>query len=348
MLMTDAASAPEAASAAASTASGSAAPKRCSPPEAAPIPASAAGAVTLSDVDFKSKLRGIVNGIKEKIVHKENLRGLKRECIRAAVVGRKPGKVDYLACRSDKPSSGKDQRALSSEPCVTEAYVDYVHWTVNRVFKCLQSQKHPLDPQVFFKKVNRESTFRAFIDEDVGKGLMQMTTAAMKEMTEPDPGYQYLMDLIHARKEACAGLEPIAKAPLQLEGGKKSKVSSKATACQTVSIGDGVARNLLRGVGLFLYYRDGRTGSTSSLLKQFKDHPDFNRMRDYLALVAFNGGPGVQRAVFDKISKKIGKKTSFAKFKQLVDDQSAYTKAMDESADPLFETGVVPDCTEPI
>src|SRR5690606_38896127 len=106
-------------------------------------------------------------------------------------------------CRDDESSFSGDLRAnernaairsAKDDHCITEDMVDYVHWAINKGIDCINSiAQDPVDADLTFKKILRESKFGFYISNDNGKGLGQLTSIAMVEMAKPQhAGYRYI------------------------------------------------------------------------------------------------------------------------------------------------------------
>lgn len=265
-------------------------------------------------------------------------RFIKRECIEKAIL-RVPMLTDnILVCRADTDIP----RKLKETPCMTGRYVDYMHWTVNQVLGCLSPAGDPIDPQLVFSKINNESAFGAFLQSSSGMGSAQITTDAAREMSLGENGHTFLQSLMVANPASCKNLEPVAKLPLQLDR------FQNARHCQYVGTGGGYARNLMHGIGLYLYYRQGMRNSIQTRLEKagLANNPNFRQMRDYLSLVAFSRvGPAGAAEIVEKLKGKLSRKTSFADFKKWVDAKSEYTRQIAEKMNEVFGSSDH-DCTE--
>lgn len=189
---------------------------------------------------------------------------------------------------------------LKNAPCVTPKYASYIHSTINRVIRCLAGPGDPIDVNLLVRQLTQENKFSNFSLGMDGRGIGQMTGPAMQEMNDELRGRAFILDRMQTNAKYCQEFESIVSVPLES--------SRQARDCQYVSMGDGVARNLLHSIGLYLYFRSGygRGGASSAegLLEArgFAGNPDFVKIRDYLTIVGYGrNGPSGMRRTLDKI-----------------------------------------------
>jgi hypothetical protein len=212
---------------------------------------------------------------------------INRDCIRSAIKRIPNLKVDHFSCRSDT-----DARPLSlmNPPCLTENYLNYVHFTVNQAMKCLGQVDDPVDPQIIFQLMNDESSFSATNHTLYGVGLAHLTTDGGTTMSPGNPGYDFMLGLMRKNSGAivpeCKAFENVVRLPLQLD------LDGNARTCQYVGIGNGMARSAIEGIGLYLYYRSGMQDSAEEILRNQgidkRKDLDFKKIRDRVAQVAFS------------------------------------------------------------
>ena len=110
-----------------------------------------------------------------------NIPKLKVYCVQKSIEIKK-AHTDELMCNDSKSSNG-----VTKNICVTKRMADYTQWALNNALECLSSPTDPIDPQVLFKKLNNESTFRFFHAYNGGQGLMQTITCAQDEVMGMSP-----------------------------------------------------------------------------------------------------------------------------------------------------------------
>lgn len=288
-------------------------------------------------------------------------RHIRRACIEESIK-RIPDIAGVRAnCTSERGNFGSE-RLLKATPCLTDLYVDFVHWAVNRVLDCVSQASDPIDPQMIFRKINNESAFGSFMASVNGKGLTQLVSISINETLKPrHSGHEYLKRLMSDNQERCGDLSPL------LEGNLSPKGEVSTPTCRVTAPGDGVVRNLLLGIGLFSYYRKGMRNSAEDRLKELglAKSPEFRRMRDLFALVMFNRGPADAdkdlRKVRDQLLKLLRNKKAgvmtFEEFKGVLSKQAKYIRDMDQKMRHagLARFGVVGDnqleevdCTEEV
>lgn len=162
----------------------------------------------------------------------------------------------------------KSAKTRTRLPCITNNYIDFVHRSVNQVIDCFSQAGVKLDTEILFSKINNESAFGSMIFSENGVGLTQLSVEGYKEMTRSSKvgsGYDYMFNMmgcqdrkgdpkkcIPVERPACRDLIPL------LTSAKNSRVDKKSRACGLISPGQGVVRNLLLGMGLYAFYRDGQ------------------------------------------------------------------------------------------
>lgn len=274
---------------------------------------------------------------------------IKRECVEKLVAGLSIAEDERQICDSDTGG----QKTLERMPCLDQSYVDYVHWAANQAIRCLGSSSGGIDARIVLGKIASESRFATFVRSGRGVGLGQLTSVGLEEVSEGGRGFAYMVNLMKnddgSFKDECKVFEPIIAAE------PKGPVKGAKRICQLVGLGGGVARSFLKSIGLFVYYRDNPKASiTQGLIDAgLGEHPDFIRMRDYLALIAYgpDGAAGAMQIVRElKARKKLlghSSRFTFASFKRLVDDSFDYAHGVElalrssfgpsDKSDPNFD-----------
>jgi hypothetical protein len=247
---------------------------------------------------------------------------IRRECI-AASMKRNPGQKGYT-CSTDKKSGDQDvertygQVGGKTQQCITDDMVDYVQFAVNRAIKCL-SPNNPVDARVIYQKFNNETGFNYSIAWNGGVGIGQLTTPAVKELASDVGQGQYILESVaKSNKHSCAGFKEIAQADL-----KNRPRINDGNYCDFVSAGDGLARNLMYGIGYYLHMRDSII--VPSLLNR---SPNLAKNREVVsALTAVSyGAEGIKKAkaLIYRADAKTNPKTYLASIQK----SSAYLTAI--------------------
>lgn len=238
-------------------------------------------------------------------------RQIRRDCIATAVSNVRNVPARRLYCENERSVPARQAQV----PCVTDTYVDFVHWSINKAIQCLSPAHEPLDPQMIFEKIHNESKFGTFIGNSNGIGMMQLTTLATKEMFPGGRGHAHLQKVMSENENACKEMKILTERPLDLDANKNARI------CQIMKPGSGAARNMLYGVGLYLYYRDGMRGSVHERLSKLglSKNPEFAQMKNFMALISFSHwGPKTTDRAIDKLAPKIKSNMKFKDFESLV------------------------------
>lgn len=224
-------------------------------------------------------------------------------------------------CNSDRSAPTEMQQV----PCVTSNYVHYISDAYNGAIRCLTSNSadNHIDAQLAFMKLNNESAFGGFLRNSGGIGSSQMTSIALAEMTNTrHEGARKLREYMRRRGESCSTFRGL------MNGISVSQPPgcSGECFCQFTSVGNGMARNALVGIGLYLYYRDWKSsGSITSELAAAglsRRHPHYKQIRDYLTLVAFGAdGPAGAQALIRRMSPLFRRNLTFNSIKKVVSEQ---------------------------
>tara|TARA_B110001454_G_scaffold219204_1_gene252270 strand:- start:84376 stop:85680 length:1305 start_codon:yes stop_codon:yes gene_type:complete len=188
---------------------------------------------------------------------------IKKDCI-VASMKRNPGNTgyvcDYPGDRHPTGFSPSKQSVLkpygeasgSTAQCVDDQMADYIHFSVNSAIQCL-SGVGKIDSKTIFRKINNESAFNISVASRGGLGIAQITTSAVKEMTDPQLGKgRYVLDHVASSNDpSCNGFKDVAIHDLR--NAPSTEVSNR---CAWLSPGDGLARNLIYSIGYYLTMRD--------------------------------------------------------------------------------------------
>lgn len=213
-----------------------------------------------------------------------------RACIRAAIVARANDNID-----ATRTLCTPNARVVRSTPCLTDNYVNYVHFAVNSAIRCMSSPGNELDPDTIFDKINNESAFMGFAHNSGGVGLMQMTSIAAREVFNPDQaGRQHVEEMMGRpeKRTFCAPFRPMLMT-----------VQGSVNSCQWLGVENGMARNAFAGIALMSYYQ-------KSIKEKLvaagipRSNSNFETAVRSLSLVAYNAGMSRANVVLSKIGAR--------------------------------------------
>jgi hypothetical protein len=218
----------------------------------------------------------------------QGLPHISRDCIRSALLRVEKIDSNRIMCSSDGSRriryNYEDNSKKGRDWCIDESMVDYIHWSFNKTLECVNAiALHPLDPKIFFKKINNESSFAFHIANKGGMGIGQLTTFAMREMERSDTssgGYQYIRRAMESEHPSCVMFRDILS--------KTSRPGQRITdrVCDFVSAGEGIARNLFYSMAYFVHKRDTHPGPVRAWAKK---HGITNpRIIDLITLVGYS------------------------------------------------------------
>lgn len=194
---------------------------------------------------------------------------------------------------------GKVQKQV---PCVTDQMVDYIHWGLNEAMRCYEGLIDSHDRKMIFKKINHESAFGFFFQYTGGTGIAQLIQGSQKDMFLPGyAGNNFLSSHISKNPRSCENFLKLLT---------RTTKTKSLQSCEFISIGDGIGRSLVGGMGLYLHYRSDPSNpySAEKLLKYWgvrkTNSEQYKQLRSYITLGMYNKGPG---AVLGTAKKRIGK-----------------------------------------
>ncbi len=258
---------------------------------------------------------------------------IRKDCIVSAMK-RNPGNTGYVCeYAGDQNPIGYDpgkQSVLKSygrasgptAQCVDDKMTDYIHFAVNSAIQCL-SGVGKIDSKTLFRKINNESAFNISVASGGGLGIGQMTTDAVKEMTDPQLGKgRYVLDHVSASNDpSCNGFKEVATQDL-----KTSPSTSVSNRCAWLSPGDGLARNLMYSIGYYLTMRDKYI--VPALKRRAPDLANNEDVVNDLTSVSY-GAEGIKHAknLIRKFRVKNG--TNVAELRKKIRGGSVYLKAIE-------------------
>jgi hypothetical protein len=238
----------------------------------------------------------------------------------------------------------KQGRYITETPCVTEDMVDYVYWGVNEALRCFADYIDDNIQDVIYRKIHLESSFGFFFKSINGTGLTQMVGPAKTAMfTKDQPGYEFLKNHIMTHPQQCSSFIDLIK---------RSETTKNLGNCDFISIGDGIGRNLIGGIGLYIHYRSDPNNkfSAENILKSWgykNTHSTFYyKARASLASGMYNRGIGaVYNEIHDKYSEgSLAEFPEFKKYKSVMNTFrhsmfAGYLKDMGVSPAAIFKNG---------
>ncbi|MBC7370820.1 MAG: hypothetical protein H7326_04600 [Bdellovibrionaceae bacterium] len=260
---------------------------------------------------------------------------VKLDCL-VASTNRRPGGEQFI-CDESSPTNPRKSvsrgNAADGPPntnqCFTRELADYVRYAINQAIKCL-SNEEPIDAQLILKKINNETSFNFSLSGNGGRGLMQLTTPAVREMTNVKYGQAlYVMqEVAKSSKKSCAPFRQIASADLA-----NPKGIQQGNICDWTNTGDGLARNLLYGIG---YHRHVREKYIKPHLQKIAPQLAGNReIVGLLSTISF-GPEGIKGALGLLSKNRVGKKTQAAGLKKSLLSQSSYLNQREEKQEELL------------
>lgn len=200
-------------------------------------------------------------------------------------------RIPYVSQRKRScRSSNENGRVESVTPCITDQMVEYVHWGLNEAFKCYGNLLDSHERRMIFKKINHESAFGFFFQYSGGAGIAQLIGESKRDLFLPGySGNNFLRRQIISNAKSCESFLQLLNRTLQ-ERSLKS--------CEFISIGDGIGRSLIGGIGLYLHYRSDPNNpySAERLLERWgytkRNTESYKLIRSYITLGMYNKGPG--------------------------------------------------------
>jgi hypothetical protein len=175
---------------------------------------------------------------------------IKKECVSASLQ-RFPGNKSYACIDGKLIPAG--YVSGGNPPCVTQEMSDYMAFSVNRAINCM-SDISKVDPKSILNKFNTETGFNPSLSSVNGKGLGQLTTPAINEMTWPESkggrGRFVLEAIKNSSNPECNSFKSVAENDLKQEAVKLRE------SCDWLGFGDGLTRNLIYSIGYYVTLRE--------------------------------------------------------------------------------------------
>jgi hypothetical protein len=138
-------------------------------------------------------------------------------------------------------------------PCVTQEMSEFIAFSVNKAIDCM-SDISKIDPKSILNKFNTETGFNPSLSSIGGKGLGQLTSPAVAEMslTERNGGRgRFVLESIkNSNNKSCKSFKSVAENDLYQTSVKLSQ------SCDWLGFGAGLTRNLIYSIGYYVTLRE--------------------------------------------------------------------------------------------
>lgn len=186
-----------------------------------------------------------------------------------------------------------DGRAVSragtgtNAPCLDQRLAGFIQYLFNLAVDCMTEPNDPVDPLLFFQKINNETGFSFWLHYRGGSGIGQFTDVAVADLY--GRGIGALEELAVSNKASCTPFTEIVRQDLNRPrvawGPNQTLVPSRflpsANVCAWNSMGEGIARGLI--YSLLKFRSDKRI--LSAVSQRFIQQP--HRVQNLLALVSY-------------------------------------------------------------
>lgn len=176
-------------------------------------------------------------------------------------------------------------------PCITKSIASYLQWGLNEALGCFAPQLTPFERDIILKKIILESSFGFFFQGQNGSGITQIVPKDIREILKRGySGHSFLKKYLSQNKEICGSFTALFKKDFLVNSNRQ------IPQCQFISIGDGIGRAYIAGIGLYVYYRSYDRFSAEYMLNYLgiprSKESSYLQMRSILALGMYNKGPG--------------------------------------------------------
>lgn len=249
-------------------------------------------------------------------------------CIQRTLEKLRPAANKRL-CKNDSGSAP----ASRNVPCITEDIANYMTWSMNKAFDCINDMDDPLDSKLFFKKINHESNYNFWVESNNGRGLGQMTFVGMQEVmgsgynSNSKSHYKYdgrnmLERIMKNNKTNCQRYYKIANPDLP-NNESMYKRPYNANKCAQMSLDAGIQTNLLASIALYKFYRDEQpTYSSENVMQNLKipkTNPDYSRMKNLLALMSYSAiNPQGARSIAESRKYLMKPNMTYEQFEEII------------------------------
>lgn len=285
------------------------------------------------------------------------------QCVERSLNKLSPGKGgSKRGCEGDRGNG----IAIKSTPCITSEISEYIAWSINRAFECVNDAQDPLDANLFFKKLNLESNFNFWLENrNTGKGIGQLTFNGVQEVM----GYHYdkerrgdfkhdgrvMLERIMNSNPKCDMYKTIANPNLSSSKSMYPRPFDH-NHCGLVSMNNGLQRSLLASIALYKFYRDEqKVYSSDKVLKDLgipRSNKDYVDMKNLLAMMSYSRiGSQEARKIAMDMRTRITPNMTLEQFRAVLDRGmrnkgiTNYLNALDNKFNMIKNDGETLRCT---
>lgn len=278
-----------------------------------------------------------------------SVKKIKAECIQASMQ-REVGNTGYT-CNKGQPKAFDNGK--NSGACINPNTFNFVQYSINQAISCMSPAADPIDPRVILKKINNETGFNFYIGYSGGVGIGQLTSDPVNEIagwwstkkvrdkktkrvhkvtTTYNSGNArgILETLATNPNPACAPFKKIIEKDLNV---LPPSPGSKKNYCSWLSVGEGLGRSLVYGLGYYVYARDHYIKEALA-----ERAPELIKNKDLvntLTLVAYGpGGPAQAKSLIRTL--RLNNRTRPAEAILQVTRQSDYVQQTNDKMNELM------------
>ena len=233
-----------------------------------------------------------------------NINEIPIECINASLIkglqlsevrGKKAtdGTENFVKC--DTPTSSMKN---SQKPCLTNNLIRYTHIMMNMAVKCINTSEPQLQAKELLSVINHESRFIHNVNNPGGKGVMQLTSIAIKDVTLKKGASFSIWDEVKNNKECQAFNAPVQNIIDSMNSSKTYR------ACQVLNPKDGVKANIAIGLSLFKQYLTRTPLLLNKNIISFTSKKEKHAAQAKLTRLIYNRGEGPVAAALRTIKKR--------------------------------------------
>lgn len=274
---------------------------------------------------------------------------IKAECIKASL--QREVKNTGYTCNNGKPTSFENSG--SNAACIDQKTLNFIQFSINNAISCMSPPEDPIDPRFILKKINNETGFNFFLGYPGGVGIGQLTSDPVNELagwwqkkrignrksknakvetTFNQGNAKYILEnLSQNTNPSCAPFKKIVESDL---ASPPPSPGNKNNYCRWLSVGEGLGRNLVYGLGYYVYARDRFIKDT--LQEKAPELIKNKEVVNSLTLVAYGpGGQAQAKALIRKLRLNNSSKPSAVVEK--INAHSDYVAQTNEKLKELYD-----------
>lgn len=265
---------------------------------------------------------------------------IKRECILSSLQ-REVRNAGYI-CDAKGDISQKFTNRDKNTPCMDDKVVDFVQYALNQAIDCM-SPADPIDPRFILKKINNETAFNFFLAYSGGVGISQLTSPPVKDLAgwytdtkgksvfTNGNAYHILENLMASNKPSCAPFKKIVAAEMEFPPPVPGKEDHY---CKWVSVGEGLGRSLVYGLGYYVYSRDQTI--KPAIARTAPALAKNTELVNSLTLIAYGpGGPAQAKSIISGL--RLNNKSDLTAVHKKLVQKSAYLKQTNAKMGELLD-----------